>query len=218
MPAYVPKGKIVFISTLPAPAGVAITGVSKAVEAVLTITNTAAVGDFIVVQGTGYASLDGGGFEITAVTGTTVTITADTSKETGTATPGTGYIYNEATNMVETCFDNFAYNREAGQTITAGTFCGTTTLTGQAGAHTWEFSGFDDPESAGMAELIQAQKDGIPRLLVYNYPTAASATGKAHKFIVPAAVVAGFNGPVANAGAAATFSGSGTANGDPTYT
>lgn len=217
MSAYVQKGKAVYISSLPQPVAVAITAATKANPCVLTVVNTAAVGDYVRVEGSGMATLDGRAFEITAVSGTSATITADTSGEAAAATTGSAYFYPQA-DLVETCFSSFGFTREAAATITAGTFCSTTTLRGQDGANTIEFAGYDDPEGEGENELIAAQLDGQPRLLVYNYPTSASATGKAYKLILPAVTISGLNSPIATADGAATFSGTGISNGVPTYT
>lgn len=217
MGAYVQKGKAVFISKLPAPTAVAITAATKANPCVLTVVNTAAVGDYVRVEGTGMASLDGRAFEITDATGTSLTITADTTNEVNAATSGSAYIY-PADELLETCFNSFGFTREAAATITAGTFCGTTTLRGQDGANTIEFAGYDDPEDAGENELIKAQLDGQPRLLVYKYPPAASATGVGYKLILPSVTISGLNAPVATADGAATFTGTGISNGTPTYT
>lgn len=218
MSAYVQKGKAVYVSTVPKPTGVNITGISAAAKAVITVTNTAAVGDIIKILDSGMASLDGRAFEIETANGTSVTINFDTTGEVA-ATTGSAEFYSlDDATMVETCFNSFAYTREASATITAGTFCGTTTLAGQAGASTIEFAGYDDPESAGLHELLKAQDDAIPRVVVYNYPPSASSTGKGYKFIMPEVTVAGMVGaPAATSDGAATFSGSCTANGKPTY-
>jgi hypothetical protein len=219
MTAYVQKGKAVFISKAPTPTAVSITGATAANPCVITVVNTAADGDIVRIEGTGMAALDGRAFEVDSATGTSITVQVDATGDVA-ATSGSAFFYDMAdvAEMVETCFNSFGYNREAAATITAGTFCGTTTLSGAPGAQTIEFAGYDDPESEGMKEIIRAEKDGIPRVVVYNYPPAASATGVGYKLILPAVTFAGFNGPVATADGAATFSGSGTVNGDPTYT
>lgn len=218
MSAYVQKGKAVWISKAPAPSGVAITAATKADPCVITVNNTAAVGDIVRIEGTGMATLDGRAFEIAVATATSITINVDTSGEAAAATTGQAYFYAEDSELVCVCLNSFGVTREAGATITAATFCGTDTLTGQPGAKTVEFGGFDDPESDGMRELIKAQDDGEPRVMVYVYPAAASSTGASYKLILPSVVIAGFNGPVATADGAATFSGTGTVNGRPTYT
>lgn len=219
MTAYVQKGKAVWISKAPAPSGVAITAASKANPCVLTVTNTASAGDIIRIEGTGYAALDGRGFEVKSADATSVTIDVDTATETATMNPAAkAYFYEYDMELVCLCLNSFGVTREAGATITAATFCGTDTLSGQPGAKTIEFGGFDDPDSAGLHELIKAQDDGVPRLMVYSYPASASSTGVAYKLILPSVVIAGLNGPVATADGAATFSGTGTVNGLPTYT
>jgi hypothetical protein len=219
MSSYVLKGKAIWISKEPAPTGLAITAVTKAAECEITVTNTASPGDIIRVEGTGFSSLDGKAFEVKSASLTAVVIDFDTTAETGTfTTGGKAYIYDAETGLVCVCLNSFGVNREAAATITAATFCGTDTLAGQPGAVTFEFAGFDDPESAGLAELIKAQMDGKPRVMVYVYPASASSTGKSYKLILPSVVVSGLNGPVATADGAATFSGTGTVNGTPTYT
>lgn len=219
MGAYVQKGKAVLISTVPTPTAVAITGVSAANPAVVTVPNTAAPGDIIRIEGTGFQSVDGQVFEVISATPTAVTIGADTSGESAAATAGSAFFYSLTDgSLVETCFSNFGFNREAGATITAATFCGTNTFAGAPGAQTIEFAGFDDPESEGLEELIKAQRDGIPRVVVYNYPPSASSVGNGYKLLFPSVTIAGLNGPIASTEAAATFTGTAVSNGTPTYT
>ncbi len=219
MSSYVLKGKAIWISKEPAPTGVAITAVTAASPTVLTVANTLAVGDIVRIEGTGWATLDGKAFEVSSRTTTSLTINVSTVGETATiGSSAKAYMYSNDTNLECLCLNSFGVNREAAATITAATFCGTDTLSGQPGAVTFEFAGFDDPESAGLAELIKAQMDGKPRVMVYVYPATASSTGKAYKLILPSVVVSGLNGPVATADGAATFSGTGTVNGTPTYT
>jgi len=220
MTAYVQKGKAVWLSKNPAPTGLSITAATKAKPCVLTVTNTASVGDIIRVEQTGFASLDGRAFEISVASGTSLTLkNTDTTDETATlGASATGYIYEEGVDTVETCFSSFGVSREAAATISAGTFCGTTSLVGQAGATSIEFAGFDDPESEGLKELIRAQEDGVPRLMVYKYPAAASSTGAEYQLILPSVTIAGLNGPTATPDGAATFSGTGVVNGKGTLT
>jgi hypothetical protein len=218
MSSYILKGRAIWISKAPAPTPINITAATKAKPCVLTVTNTAAAGDIVRVEGTGMLSLDGRAFEVISATGTEITIDADTSAESAAATAGEAFVYKKDVDLVCVCLNSFGFNREAGATITAATFCGTDTLSGQPGAKTIEFAGFDDPEAEGLKELQNAYDDGVPRVMVYTYPPSASSTGKSYQLILPSVVISGLNGPVATADGVATFSGSGTVNGRPVYT
>lgn len=219
---YILKGKAVWISKAPAPAGVAITAISKAKPAVVTVTNTAAVGDYVRISGTGFASLDNKAFEVTAASATELTLgNSDSSKETGTFTANANalaFVYGADTEMLETCFNSFDVQREGAATIAAATFCGTDSLAGQPGAVTINVAGFDDPESEGLHELIRAFEDGNPRVLVYVYPASASASGKSYKAIYPNVVVSNLTGPTATPDSVAAFTATLTVNGAPTLT
>jgi hypothetical protein len=219
---YILKGKAVWISKAPAPAGVAITGITKAKPAVLTMVNTAKAGDYVRIAGTGFASLDGKAFKVLAATGTSITLdNSDSTVETGTFVANAsalGFVYDAVASLVETCFNSFDVQREAAATIAAATFCGTDSLAGQPGGMTINVAGFDDPESTGLHELIDAYNDGLPRLLVYRYPASASASGKAYEAIYPNVIVSGLSGPTATPDSVAAFSATLTVNGSPTLT
>lgn len=221
MAKYVQKGKAVWLSTKPAPAGVSITAATKAEPAVLTVANTLKAGDIVRVEQTGLSELDGKAFEVESATATEITLlNADTTSSVGTfnATNAKAYFYTHAAGMVETCFSSFDVQREAAATIAAATFCGTDSLAGQPGGTTINVAGFDDPESDGLKELIRAYYDGLPRVLEYIYPASASSSGKSYRMIFPSVTVSGFNGPTATPDGAAGFTATLVANGDPTIT
>lgn len=220
MAKYILKGKAVWISKVPAPAGVAITAATKAKPAVITVANSAKIGDIVRVEGTGLASLDGKAFEVTVASATELTLgnTDTTNDGTFVATDAKAYIYPMDTALVETCFNSFNVNREPAATIAAATFCGTDSFAGQPGGTTIEVAGFDDPESEGLHELIKAFNDGLPRVLVYVYPASASSSGKSYKAIYPNVTVSGFSGPTATPDSVAAFTATLVVSGTPTLT
>lgn len=222
MAKYVQKGKAVWLSKAPAPTGVAITAVTKAKPAVLTVVNTAVAGDIVRVEGTGFAELDGRVFVVSSATGTSITLAnSNTVASTGTLVTATAkaYHYEFEADFSETCFSSFNVTREPAATIAAATFCSTDSLAGQAGGTTVEFGGFDDPESEGLKELLRAFDDGLPRVMVYCYPASAASDGVTiYKTLFPSVTISGLSGPSATPDGAATFTGTAVVNGKATMT
>lgn len=138
-----------------------ITAVTKAAPAVLTIAaSTAKVGDIVVPQGTGFASLDGRPFKVSEKTATEVTLEdSDTSKEAGTPT-ATGKLGLPP--MLELCRSTFTVNNPAGATIDVTTLCDEAhrIVSGLPAIGTWQANGFYDYQDAAMKNCRDYYRSG----------------------------------------------------------
>jgi len=154
------QGTVVMIQNGDATAGETITAVTKAKPAVLTVTGTtAAKGDIVVPQGTGFASIDGRPFKVSAVATGSVTLEdSDTSNEQGTATSGT----LEKPPLTELCRSTFTVNQPAGATIDVTTLCDEAhrIVSGLPAIATWQANGFYDYSDAAMLAARDAYRSG----------------------------------------------------------
>jgi hypothetical protein len=149
-----------------------ITAVSKAAPAVLTTSGVPAVGDFVSVNGTGFASIDGQMWEVEAVAAGTVTLKgSDTSTEPGAAT-ATGKMTMASSALVEICVASLNRESPAASTLDVTTLCDAERqqMTGMKNNGTWTAQGFYEPESAGQIALRAAYDDGLPRLMMVEPP------------------------------------------------
>lgn len=154
----------------------AITSVSKAAPAVVTLAAAPAageveVGDFVSVKGTGFKSLDGKVFQVDTVALADVTLKAsDTSAEAGTVTGG--LMTSSAEDMVEICFASVTRDSPAAATLDVTTLCDAERqqLTGMPNNGTWTAQGFYDPASAGQIALHEAYDMGDTRIVAIVPP------------------------------------------------
>jgi hypothetical protein len=160
-------GSVFKTETMPTAATTPATGATKATMAVLTTVGATLVkGDFIVIQGTGFKTLD----RLTAhrvflATATSVTVETDTTAETGTATAGT----MRKVGLVETCFSEFGNEASQPGEVDVTTMCDLErrNVAGLSSPGSATFSGPLDLSDAGQKELIKAQKDGLTRNMIW---------------------------------------------------
>jgi len=176
------RGLEIYLSqaSKPAPADV-LTSVTNAAPAVVTPATIGnyADGDVVLIESTGFTSLDDQMWTITNVTGTTFELQcSDTSAEAAPATAGTAKTYKMAgtgQNMAKWCLTSYSYDQPQAETIDLTTFCGTESASGSPQPATYSVAGFSDGCEAGFAEMMEALKDGNPRVLVIKKPTTPPA-------------------------------------------
>lgn len=211
MAKFIMKNGSFWISNVPAPTGVSITSATAAKPCVLTVTNTAAPGDAVFITGTGWSTLDNRMHGITAATGTTITITADTSTEVASLASGALASIYSADDWTESCLQGVDLDSGTADTIAVGTFCDAgASLAGAIPNGTLNITGFVDPNDPGYVALGEASADGLPRNFKLVLPKAANPastdnTGGTYYF--PNATVGAVSQSF-QTGAAATFTSS----------
>lgn len=193
-------GSVFKLETMPAGTTSPITGATKAAKAVITGTHSLAIGDFVVIAGTGMKSLDRmTAHRVSAVTATTAfTIDTDTSAEAAAGTTGT---FREV-GMIETCFAEFGNEATTPGEIDVTTMCDLErrNVPGLSSPGSATFGGPLDLTDAGQKELIEAQKDALTRNLIWI--TRGGQTG------IMAGVVSSFAAAPQGVEQAVTFNGS----------
>jgi hypothetical protein len=175
MAKFVMKNGSFWIQKYANQAKVAITAATKGVTTILTVVNTLAVGDIVVVEGSGWASLDNKAGEVIAATGTTVTVRLDTSAETATFAPAAKANFVKSADWLEACLAGLDIDSGTTDSIATGTFCDAGSAIAGAGTNgTVNISGFVDPNDAGYQELLKASQDGVPRNFKLVLPKAAN--------------------------------------------
>lgn len=176
MAAFVVKNASFWISN--GAAAVAVTAATKGIATALTVVNTLAAGDTVLVTGSGWGSLDnkfGKVLASPAPTASVVSVDIDTSAET--ATFGTTAFANllTASSWLEACVAGFDIAGGAADSISVGTFCDSSAaLAGAPAASTVTLTGFVDITSTGYMELIAAAGDGLPRQFKFIMPQSAA--------------------------------------------
>lgn len=178
MAKFIVKKASFFISEVVAP--VAVTAITKGATTALTVTNTAAIGDIVVVTGSGWPSLDGKPGKVSAATATTLTVDIDTSAEATTASAEAEATIYEPDSWVEDCVSGLDIAGGAADSVSVGTFCDSSAaLAGAPGASTATLTGFVDYSDPGFQEMQAAVDDGLPRLFRFTMPQAANPSGNA---------------------------------------
>jgi hypothetical protein len=139
------QGTIIMIESGTTPAGKAITAATKAKPCVLTVAAFAgAVGDIVMVRGTGWSTLDDRPFAVKASAAGSVTL-EDSDTTTETAVLGAGALL-ESPPLVELCRSTFTLNQPAGATIDVTTLCDEAhrIVSGLPAIATWQAAGFYD--------------------------------------------------------------------------
>lgn len=159
MPGISSQGTILMISDDPDAVQHPATAATKAAPCVITVTApTAVVGDIVIPRNTGWASIEGMPFKVSAVATGAVTLEdSDTSGETNDF-PTTGAKVSEPT-FTELCRSNINANSPAGATIDVTTLCDIAhrIVPGLPGVGTWTAAGFFDDTEAGNAALFVAR-------------------------------------------------------------
>lgn len=184
---------------------VAVTTATPGEMTELTIANTLAVGDYAVVSGSGWPSLDGKIGKVTVASPSSITVDIDTSAETAPFGTSAKASLLGAAEWLELCLSGFDRSGGAADSVSVGTFCDSTAaLAGAPAAASLSLSGFIDLSSLGYLEALKASSDGLTRFFKFVYPKAALPEGS----VVPELVFQGTVGAVDESyqvGAAATF-------------
>jgi hypothetical protein len=180
-----------------APTSNAVTAATKAKPCVLTVTATApAVGDIVVPRDTGFGSLDGRPFKVSASVALAVTLEdSDTTGETATLSADAVI---EAPTWLELCRSTFNLNAPAGATIDVTTLCDDAhrIVAGLPAVGTWTANGFYDMNDAAMFAARDAYRSGENVLLDVRFRDGSGVTysGTVNTFDL----TLGVNAPVAN--------------------
>jgi hypothetical protein len=188
-----------------------VTGATKGTTTQLTVANTLAVGDVVIVSGSGWASLDGKAGEVTVASGTAITVKLDSSAETTVFNVKATIHQIKASDWVEACLAGLDIDSGTADSIAVGTFCDAGAAIAGAGTNgTVNINGFVDPGDPGYQELLKASEDGIPRNFKLVFPKAAapSSTGNNGGVLYFINATVGSISQSYQVGAAATFSGS----------
>lgn len=167
------KGAKVYFDTGGADTPIAITAITAAAPAVITV-DGADIGSFVVggvvgIDGTGFASVDGKSFFIDAVGATTVTLRgSDTSGEAGTIGEDA-----EATvhSQQEICFSSLTTSSPPATDIDVTTICDDQkkTLSGLPQPGTVQFEGFYDSVDAGYLAMVELFESGEETLVAIRF-------------------------------------------------
>lgn len=193
-------GSVFKLETAPPGTTSPITSVVAGATTEITATHALAKGDFVVITGTGWRSMDRmTAHRVIEVTGTTAfEIDTDTDDETTTATAGT---FRKLT-LVETCFAEFGNEASAPGEIDVTTMCDLErrNVAGLSSPGSATFGGPLDLSDPGQKELIAAQKDGLTRNMIWI--TRNGQTG------IMAGTVSSFAAAPSGVEQAVTFNGS----------
>lgn len=177
-----------------APVTHAITGVTKATPAVVSVAVATGltVGDIVVPKNTGFKSIDEFPFRISAVSTLAITLEdSDTSAEPGAAIAGSLDEYQ----LVEVCMAGFSTNQPAGSQIDVTTMCDVArrTLTGLPGQGTFSANGFWDAADTVQAIARAAYRSALQQVFRVRFKDNSGAMfrGALNQLNFAAAVDAG---------------------------
>jgi len=164
------------VNTAVVPTAIAAVAASGSTPAGVKVTapSLPAVGAVVKFADTGFTSLDGKAFIVTAITaGTSFTIGNLTL---GTGTLGTSpkaYYYVDADDMTCLCLSDLSISPSTAPEISVGTYCAPeATITGTATtAGTFSFGGFVDVTASDYPALLTAFEDGSERYLRITLPS-----------------------------------------------
>lgn len=175
MAKFIMKNGSFWIQKYTNQAKVAVTAAVKGTTTQLTVVNTLSVGDIVVVEGSGWSSLDGRAGEVSVASGTSVTVKLDTSGEVAAFGAAAKATLIASADWVEACLAGLDIDSGTADSIAVGTFCDAGAAIAGAGTNgTVNISGFVDPNDAGYQELLKASEDGVPRNFKLVLPKAAN--------------------------------------------
>lgn len=153
------------------------TAISKAKPAVVTVANSAADGDLVMVKSTGFSELDGKVFKVGNASGTDFELVgSDTTGSSGTLTTAPEIDHYLATDLVSLCLSSFTVNNTEPGTTSVATFCDPSAslpaATQEAG--TVSIGGYVNEKDVDYLEMIMATEDGKTRLLEIVFPSHGS--------------------------------------------
>jgi hypothetical protein len=206
-----------------APTAGAITSITAANPAVLTLTvpvASAAVGDMVLIDGTGKPELDGYAFRISVVASAGAALTLEgfdgTAMGGAVGAVGTATVYELAEepgdgDLLHACVATITVAGQAPDSLSLDDMCSSTTVLGTPKPPTFQFTGWVDAESEGFANLVQASLESPKqeRWLLIDYGTEGGYIFGPVE-IGEMSITAGVNAGLA-------FSGSGVFKEMPTY-
>jgi hypothetical protein len=211
MAKFIMKNGSFWIQKYKNQAKVVITAAVKGPTTQLTIANTLAVGDVVVVEGSGWSSLDGKAGEVVTATSSSLTVKLDTSAEVANFGAAAKATLIASADWLEACLAGLDIDSGTTDSIATGTFCDAGAAIAGAGTNgTVNINGFVDPNDAGYQELLKASEDGVPRNFKLVLPKAANpgAAGSNGGTIYFTNATVGSISQSFQVGQAATFSGS----------
>jgi hypothetical protein len=171
------------------PAATAITGVSAAAPAVVTVATLPvdlADLDMVLIEGTGNPSLDGKYFQAGSVGTPANTFQLTGSDTTGDAamTTGTVTAYNlgaPSAEFLKACQSTVTLNGQDPDSVDLSDMCEAVTRLGDPKPPTVSFTGFVDSEDEGFTNMIVASLESpkLDRLLLILYPDGEYVVGPA---------------------------------------
>jgi hypothetical protein len=140
-------------------------------DTVITVANTAAVGDVVVMPPTtGYKGLDNKVFPIKAATATDITIAADTHGQAGPMAVGMKVQHYAKAAMLNLCLSSFDIAAGSTNEIDVSTYCSAGSILGKTTPGSITLNGFVDNADTGFMELVKAGDDGVARVLDIDLP------------------------------------------------
>lgn len=156
-----------------------ISAITKTTAPVVTLGTDLAVapvpGDVVVFgTTTGFDELNGRTFLVNSTPTPTVSEFAltgvDLTDSDGAIAAGiTGTLYDSA-DFINLCLSQLDIGAATVNSIDVGTFCGPASITGQPQLGTLTIGGYVDPDDTGYQEVIKAEADGKPRVIVVEFP------------------------------------------------
>jgi len=168
--AYSTKGLQIWLGGTEAPAALVPTAITSAKPAVVTVANTAVVGDLVYVSNSGFPELDGKWFPVGTPTATQFELVgSDTTGTAGAlATAPTVDLHAQGDAFDLSCLaKTITFNSDAPAAIQAGTYCDPSlAITSPIiPPTTVEVTGNIKIEDPAYGELIDAEADGVQRSL-----------------------------------------------------
>jgi hypothetical protein len=189
-------GSVVMIQSEAAEVTSTIVSATKAKPCAITVAATPpAVGDVIVPEGTGWASIEGRPFKVSALAGMVVTLgDSDTTNEQGAILLGN----LEKPALVELCRSTFTVNNPAGATIDVTTLCDNAhqIVAGLPAIGTWQANGFFDSADAAIAVARDYYRSGEIVAFVVTFRDGSGICYMATVNVFD--IVLGINAAVAN--------------------
>jgi hypothetical protein len=156
-----------------------ISDITKATAPVVTLNTPLAAapnaGDVVVFgTSTGFDELNGKTFLVASTpTPTTSDFTLagiDLTDSEGAIAAGiTATLYDSA-DFINLCLNQLDIGAATVNNIDVGTFCGPASITGQPQLGTLTIGGYVDPNDTGYQEIIKAEADGKPRVIIIEFP------------------------------------------------
>lgn len=132
-----------------------------------------AVGQLVRVSNSGFVSLDGKVFSISATSAGSITLLgSDTSAERGNMSTDVSVEIWDSSQLVRLCLTGFTFNPETPGTTNVGTYCNPSATLPQVAvsAGTATLNGWIDKNDPGYVELIEAADDATQRIFSIVLP------------------------------------------------